>query len=670
MKYVSLVVDNNTNATDELYTYRWDLEGPEPQVGWKVTVPFSVHNRQTDAYIAKVSEEAPEGVKRFKNVQEAFPEQGLTREAMETALWMRNRYLCRYIEAVKCFLPGNTQAKRKTKDPFEGLEAEPSEALRLNADQQSALEQINGALDRRQNENFLLFGVTGSGKTEVYLQAMERVIAQGRQGIVLVPEISLTPQTVSRFMSRFGKERIAVLHSKLTPAQKSVEYEKIRSGSVDLVIGARSAVFAPFSRLGLIIIDEEHESSYKSESGAKYDAMEVALKRAKAFGAVLVLGSATPSAPDYYRSEQGIFRRLELPKRYNRVPLPRVSTVDMREEIRAGNRSLFSQELADALEQTLSEKKQAILFLNRRGYSSFVSCRECGYVPRCPECGISLTYHKEAGALLCHYCGRKEPVPRVCPDCGSKIIGRFGAGTEQVEEKAQELFPKARIERLDLDSVRKKGSLEGILKRFAQGKTDILIGTQLVAKGLDIANVSLVGIISADVTLNIPDYRSGERTFQLVTQAAGRAGRGDEQGRVIIQTYCPESAVIQAAAAQDYRLFYDREIAIREAALYPPFSDLFRFVISDEDQEKAADSARRCSAWLKRTLGEGYIVMGPGPAPVPKQAGFSRYQVLVKAPAGKRRECSAAAAKLRKVFEEDKTAAKLLTMDINPFTFI
>ena len=670
MTYVSVVVDNNTNATDELYTYRWDLTGTEPSAGCKVTVPFSIHDRKTEGYVARILDEPPAGVKRFKDVLEAFPGEGLTSEAMETALWMKNRYVCRYIEAVKCFLPGNTQAKRKTKDPFAGIEAAPEEPKQLNADQQSALAEIAEAIESRQNRNFLLFGVTGSGKTEMYLQAMESVLQQGRAGIVLVPEISLTPQTVSRFMARFGKERIAVLHSKLTPAQKSVEYGKIRRGEVDLVIGARSAVFAPFDKLGIIVIDEEHESSYKSESGAKYDAMEVAMKRAKAHGAVLVLGSATPSAQDFYRSEQGIFRRLELPQRYNRVPLPRVRTVDMREEVKAGNRSLFSQALTDALEKTLGEKKQAILFLNRRGYSSFVSCRECGYVPRCPECGISLTYHKEEGALVCHYCGRKETVPRVCPTCKSKIIGRFGAGTEQVEEKAKELFPEAKIERLDLDTVRKKGSLEGILKRFAAGKTDILIGTQLVAKGLDIANVALVGIISADVTLNIPDYRSGERTFQLVTQAAGRAGRGDEQGEVIIQTYSPESAVVQAAAAQDYRAFYEREIGIREAALYPPFSDLFRFVLWDEDEAKAMDSASRTAAWLKKVLSKDYIVMGPSAAPIARQSGMSRYQVIVKAPAGKRRECTAAAAKLRRVFEEEKTAAKLLTTDINPFSFI
>ena len=670
MSYVSVIVDNNTNATDELYTYLWDLADLQPEPGCFVRVPFTRHDRETDGYVAGVLEAPPEGIKRIKKVLHADPKGGLTREAMQTALWMKKRYLCRYIEAVKCFLPGNTQAKRKTKDPFAGLEAAPQRAHALNRDQQKALDAVNEALRAKKSESFLLFGVTGSGKTEVYLQAMEETVRQGRQGIVLVPEISLTPQTVSRFMARFGKERIAVLHSKLTPPQKSVEYEKIRTGQVDLVIGARSAVFAPFENIGLIVIDEEHEGSYKSESGAKYDAMEVALKRAGAQGAVLLLGSATPSVHNYFRSEQGYFRRLDLPNRYNKVPLPQVVTVDMRDEVKAGNRSLFSEALAESLEETLDAGKQAILFLNRRGYSSFVSCRECGFVSRCPECGISLTYHKDENALICHYCGRRERYPAVCPDCGSKVIGRFGAGTEQVEEKTRELFPKARIERLDLDAIRRKGELEAILKRFSAGKADILIGTQLVAKGLDIANVSLVGIISADVTLNIPDYRSAERTFQLVTQAAGRCGRREEQGKVIIQTYLAESAVIQAAAAQDYRQFYEREIRIREAALYPPFSDLFRFVVSDEDEEKVMRSTSRCAAWLKKALAPDAIVMGPMPSPMSKQAGLFRYQVIVKSPAGRRKECSAAAVRLRKAFEAEKSSARLLTVDINPYSFI
>ena len=666
--YLHVVVDNNTDATDMLYSYA--CSKGEAQIGDKVDITFGRSNRKTAGYVAGVSNEAPEGVENIKRIISCSPNEGLTAEAMRTALWMRRRYLCRYIEAVKCFLPANTTAKRKTKDPFEGIEAAPSDPEVLNPDQQKALDEIAKALDARENENFLLFGVTGSGKTEVYLQAMARCFEQGRQGIILVPEISLTPQAISRFMSRFGKESIAILHSRLTRAQKSVEYEKIRLGKVKLVIGARSAIFAPLQDIGLIVIDEEHESSYKSDMSPKYEAMEVAMKRAKDHSAVMVLGSATPSICDYYRSKYGIFTRLELPERYNRTPLPEVEIVDMRREVKAGNRSLFSEMLAASISDCLERKKQIILFLNRRGYSPFVSCRECGYVPTCPECGISMTYHKAKRALLCHYCGRSRPFPKVCPECGSSLIGKFGAGTEQVEERVRELFPQARTDRLDADTTRRKGQLEGILRRFERGKTDILIGTQLVAKGLDVANVALVGIISADVSLNIPDYRSGERTFQLITQAAGRAGRGGEQGMVYVQTYSPDAAVIQSAAQQDYKAFYEREIEIRKAVFYPPFADIFLFVCSDEEELKAMDSAARSAQWFRGRLPKECIVIGPYASPLAKQSGRYRYQLLVKAPAGYRQMCSMAAFELRAEFNKSKSTAKLLTMDINPSSFI
>ncbi len=666
--YLHVIVDNNTDATDMLYSYV--CTKGEADVGDKVDITFGKYNRKALGYVAEVSDAPPEGVEKIKRIIGCRPNEGLTHEAMRTALWIRRRYLCRYIEAVKCFLPANTTAKRKTKDPFEGIELVPSEPEILNEDQQKALDRILAAMNNRRSESFLLFGVTGSGKTEVYLQAMARCFEQGRQGIILVPEISLTPQAVTRFMSRFGKESIAILHSRLTRAQKSVEYEKIRLGKVKLVIGARSAIFAPLQNIGLIVIDEEHEPSYKSDMSPKYDAMEVAMKRAQDHSAVMILGSATPSLCDYYRSSHGIFTRLELPERYNKTPLPEIEIVDMRREIKAGNRSLFSEALAASIADCLERKKQIILFLNRRGYSPFVSCRECGYVPTCPECGISMTYHKARRALLCHYCGRSRAFPKTCPECGSGLIGKFGVGTEQVEERVKELFPRARTDRLDADTTRRKGQLEGILRRFERGKTDILIGTQLVAKGLDVANVALVGIISADVTLNIPDYRSGERTFQLITQAAGRAGRGYEQGLVYVQTYSPDAAVIRSAAEQDYKAFYEREIGIRRAVLYPPFADLFLFVCSDEEELKAMDSAARSAQWLRERLPKECIVIGPYASPLAKQAGRYRYQLLVKVPAGYRQICSNAAFELRAEFTKSKSAARLLTMDVNPSSFI
>ncbi len=664
MKYVSVIVDNNTNATDELYTY--ESEFSDIKVGNKVSIPFSQGNRILDGYIAAVSDERPEGVKRLKKVRTIDPEFSLSPEAMETAIWMHSRYMCRYIEAVRCFLPGNTPAKRKTKDPFEEIVYEASKPESLNDEQALAYKAISESLDKKNSDIFLLFGVTGSGKTEIYLQAMQKCLGSGRCGIILVPEISLTPQTVSRFVNRFGKEQIAILHSKLTPQQRAVQYARIQSGEVKIAIGVRSAIFAPFDNIGLIVMDEEHESSYKSDKSPKYDCLELATKRAMANSAVLLLGTATPAVADYYRSKNKIFKELTLKQRYNKVPLPRVSIVDMRSEIKAGNKSLFSGKLISEMEKCFEQGKQAILFLNRRGYSSFVSCRECGYVMKCPDCGISMTYHKESNAMECHYCGKRRSVPKQCPECGSKIIGRFGAGTEQLEEKAIELFPGKKIERLDLDTVKKKGSVDSILKRFASGKTDILIGTQLVAKGLDFANVGLVGIISADVSLNIPDYRSAERCFQLATQAAGRAGRGNEQGVVVIQTYTPDHPAIVFAAKQDYEAFYKQEIKIREIGAYPPFTDIFHIVLTDKDEEKVIRGAEELAFLMEKKLDDSYVILGPCKAPINKAGELYRYQIIIKSPAGKRRALSGV------VNEVKRTGVNgcLVTVDINPYSLM
>ncbi len=669
MKYADIVVDNNTDATDLCYTYACSQDNL--LVGMHVKVPFGMHNRQTDGYVVRVFEDAPAGVKRIKEIAEIDPEIVLTEEAVRTALWMHNRYLCRYIEALKCFLPVS-EVKRKTKDPFADLDLseEDQTPKKLTQEQSAVLEEIQESLSSRTHRVFLLKGVTGSGKTEVYLQAMQKVLDVGRQGIVLVPEISLTPQLVARFMSRFGRDSVAVLHSKLTPAQRATEYKRISEGRVRLAIGARSAVFAPFDRIGLIILDESHESSYKSDKSPKYDTCEVAVKRAMNSGAAVILGSATPSVVDYYRSEKGIFKRIEIKNRYNRVELPDVKIVDMTAEIRAGNRSLFSRELAEAIQQSLDRGKQIILFLNRRGYLGYIFCRECGYAVKCPECGISMPYHKDEGLCECHYCGRKQSLPRICPECGSKLIGGFGAGTQQVEEKVAELFPDAKAERLDLDSVRKKGELEAVLKRFQNGKTDILIGTQIVAKGLDFKNVGLVGIISADVTLNIPDFRSAERSFQLVTQAAGRSGRGEEKGSVIIQTYSPDHAALLFAANHDYESFYREEIRVRKAAAYPPFTDIFQLVIHDSDEDKAYNYAEGCARWLRGKMAGECAVLGPAQPMLKKQGGLFRSQILIKAPAGSRSEVSALIREMKEIHEKNKNAAQLITVDINPFTFI
>ncbi|NLP30842.1 MAG: primosomal protein N', partial [Clostridiales bacterium] len=450
--------------------------------------------------------------------------------------------------------------------------------------------------------------------------------------IMLVPEISLTTQTIERFLSRFGSDKIAVLHSKLTRVQRYNEWLRVKQGKVKIVIGARSAVFAPFDNIGAIIIDEEHETTYKSDMTPKYDTVEVAIQRSRESKAVVILGSATPSLISTYKSESGSYERLLMTRRYNEAPLPSVKVVDMREELKNGNKSIFSLELYHQIERCLEDKRQVILFLNRRGYSTFLSCRYCGYVMRCDECSISLTFHKSRNEVVCHFCGNRKKVPRTCPECNSKYIRYFGTGTEKVEEMALQAFPNAKIDRLDLDTSQKRGSIDRIIGRFAKGKTDILIGTQLVAKGLDFANVGLVGIISADISLNIPDYRSPERTFQLITQAAGRAGRGEEAGKVIIQTYTPEHYAIQSASVQDYYSFYKTEIAIRRSLGYPPFSDLIQLIISAEDEDLTKDSSEKIKEVFLKRVGakhKGYI-LGPRPAPMNKIKELYRYQMLIK----------------------------------------
>ncbi len=670
MKYVNLIVDSNTNATDDLYTYGCGIDGVD--VGSKVRVSFGRGRRIVDGYVAEVLDSPPDGLdpSKIKNILECDSGFSLSAEAMSTAMWMHRRCLCRYIEAVGCFLPSFSSRNGRAKDPFEGMEVQEEAEKELTQPQKDALEEIGEAVNAREHRIFLLFGVTGSGKTEVYIRAMQQVLESGRQGIVLVPEISLTPQTVQRFVNRFGKERIAVLHSRLTPAQKDAEYGRIRRGEADLVIGARSAVFAPMDNIGLIVVDEEHETSYKSDKSPKYDAIEVAVRRAQTQSAAVILGSATPAVQDFYRSQQGVFKRIELPGRYNENPLPKVQIADMTQEVRAGNRSPFSRLLASEMERCLGEGKQVILFLNRRGYSNHVSCRECGYVVKCPECGLAMPYHKDAGVCVCHYCGRKQAIPKKCPDCGGNIIGMYGVGTQQVEEKCAELFPEARIERVDLDSISKKGSLEAIFRRFGKKKTDILIGTQLVAKGLDFANVGLVGVISADTSLNIPDFRSAERSFQLITQAAGRSGRGDEQGLVIIQSYDPANPVLLSAAKHDYREFYDHELYVRNAVGYPPFSYIFQLIAADGDQKKAESAAAAWAVRLRSELGEKFSVLGPAPTTRLKLGGMYRFQILVKVPARLRNSAAERIAQLKKEFSAGADAPELISIDVNPYSFM
>lgn len=504
----------------------------------------------------------------------------------------------------------------------------------LTQEQRQAIEELEAALIKGHGK-FLLQGVTGSGKTEVYIQAAQKALALNKQVIVLVPEISLTPQTVERFKSHFG-QRVAILHSGLSLGERYDEWRRIRNQQVDVVIGARSAVFAPFERLGLIIVDEAHEDSYKSDMQPKYHAVEVARKRCELEGAVLLLGSATPSITDYYLAEKGVYKKIEMKYRVDQRHLPPVEIVDMRKEIELGNRSILSGALYRALTDVLQKGQQAILLINRRGYAQFVSCRLCGFVVKCRNCDISLTYHAYDKSLKCHYCGASHPYPNVCPACGSKYIKHFGIGTQKAEEEIMKLFPQARVIRMDMDTTSTKGAHQRILKAFGEGRYDILLGTQMIAKGLDFPRVTLVGVIAADTALNLPDYRSSERAFQLITQVAGRAGRGPQGGRVIIQTYQPQHYAIQFAARHDYIGFYSKEIEIRKQFMYPPFSHMIRILMMGEKEEDVIRLALDTRDWLKqridygRVLRQGLIDIGAYSAPLERINNKYRWHVLIR----------------------------------------
>ena len=484
----------------------------------------------------------------------------------------------------------------------------------LNPAQQGLIDAFRQDYEAGHYQTYLLHGVTGSGKTEVYMHAMDVVLAQGRQVIMLIPEISLTFQTVMRFRRHFG-ERITILNSRMSKGERYDQFERIRKGEVDIVIGPRSALFAPFSNLGLIVIDEEHESSYKSDNIPKYHARETAIKRADMNHASVILGSATPSVSSYYQAEQGNYRLWKLTERVQKRSLPKVEIVDLREELQKGNRSRFSYRLQELIEDRLSRKEQSIIFMNRRGYASFVSCRSCGEVVNCPHCQVSLTYHDHHSAvpkLVCHYCGYTEPFIKKCKVCGSGMIGRFGSGTQMVEAELQEFFPEARILRMDADTTKGKDGHERILSAFAEGKADILVGTQMIVTGHDFPNVTLVGILAADLSLHSQDYMAGERTFELLTQAAGRAGRGERPGQVVIQTYDPEHAVIRAAAAQDYELFYRNEITYRKILKYPPVVSMIAVLITGEQEEQVQKCAERLADYMRTTVpGEVIRVIGP-----------------------------------------------------------
>lgn len=515
------------------------------------------------------------------------------------------------------------------RDPYKNRSFEQTTPLELTGEQRMAITPMKEKIANDEHEVFLLYGVTGSGKTEVYLQAIQDVIQKGQEAIVLVPEISLTPQMVERFKGRFGS-KVAVLHSALSAGEKYDEWRRIHRKEVQVVVGARSAVFAPFENIGIIIIDEEHETTYKQEDQPRYHARDVAIERAKNHNCPVVLGSATPTLESFARAQKGVYQLASLRERTNKKSMPKVEIVDMRKELHAGNRTMFSRTLKEEIEIRLQKKEQVVLMLNRRGYSTFVMCRDCGHVKECPHCDIALTYHKNQNQLKCHYCSKEEVMPSNCPECSSDLIRYFGTGTQRVEESLTSLIPEARVIRMDVDTTRRKGAHERLLGQFANQEADILLGTQMIAKGLDFPNVTLVGVLSADSMLHLPDFRSSEKTFQLLTQVSGRAGRHELPGEVIVQTYTPDHYSIELASVYDFKQFYEQEMNMRRTFRYPPYVYLALITVTHVNHVKVIQTTQRIVQLLMQNVQQDTIILGPTPSPMAKIKDRYRYQCMIK----------------------------------------
>ena len=693
--YAEVIINSDAIEIDRPFTYKVKEELLDIiEVGHRVKVPFGVKNKPTEAFVLGLKCEGIENVKKIKYISSILDDIPiLTRDDLRLIDFLRENYLCKYIDAIRTIIPSGLSKgiknKKKTvivfnkeldgmfkdKDNYVKIvnlikekngELTKSEIINdyslssyslnkliengylltedrvvyryntrsymeesknvLNDEQRSAFNKILNS----DKKGFLLKGVTGSGKTEVYMNLVGETLKEGKSAIVLVPEISLTPQMIERFKGRFGKN-VALFHSKLSQGERFDEWYRIKKGEARLVVGARSAIFLPLDNLGIIIIDEEHENTYKSEQNPKYSTKEVAKFLSEIKGCKYILGSATPSIETYYEALNGKLELVEIKNRVSNRPLPQMEIVDMREELKSRNLSLLSRSLYNEMKETLERKEQIILFLNRRGFSSFVSCRSCGYVFKCPECDLSMTYHKN-GYLICHYCGRAQREQKVCPECGSKYVKFFGAGTQRVEEEVKKYFPKARVMRMDVDTTRSKDSHENIYNAFKSGEGDILIGTQMVSKGLDFKNVTLVGVLAADISLNIPDYRSSERTYQIITQVAGRAGRGEKKGKVVIQTYTPNSLSLQYAIENNYNDLYNEEIKVRKIMNYPPFSTIFLINSISKDEGKLKEFMNKVGESLRKLLDsrEDIQILGPVPCIITKLKDNYRWQIIIK----------------------------------------
>ncbi len=682
VRLADVILDRVVGVLDHPFTYRVpECLDDSLAAGHWVRVPLGRAEAQGVIWRVYEGEDSPQ-LKPIIGL--VLPEPVLTQSLLDLAAWMSDTYLCYRAQAVRAMVPASVRQDRSARpkvlwyrtvgtrvgrpslkqtvfeyiashgpvdrrtvlDVFpngdaalralvaeEALEVmtrvpeaefRAPEGHALTADQELVLTTIRAG----QEKSWLLEGVTGSGKTEVYLALIQDALRDGKQALALLPEIALTPQTVSRFRERFGNH-VAVWHSGLSAGERRLTWEAVRRHDVSVVVGARSAIFLPFDDLGLIVLDEEHEPSYKQDEHPRYHTREVALKRGQQEGARVLLGSATPSLETRYAADSGAIGYVRLPSRVLGLPLPAVEVVDMREELRLGNRDIFSGVLKRALEQTLAAQEQAILFLNRRGFATFVLCRSCGQAVECPECSVSMTFHQRENRLMCHYCERTAPVPTQCPECGSDKIRHFGAGTERVVDEVARLFPDARVVRADRDTLTRPQDYADLYHQFFRGEADVLVGTQMIAKGMDFPRVTLVGVVAADTALHLPDFRSAERTFQLLVQAGGRSGRSNRGGRVVVQTYNPDHYAVQWAAQHDYGKFYQDEIAYRRATGYPPFTDLWLLVFEGPELDEVRREAETAALELRQS-GLEAEVLGPAPAPLARVRGAYRFHLLVK----------------------------------------
>ena len=609
------------------YSLPIELES-ERLVGRRVVAPFGTKERI--GYI--VDSLTKLGLKGLKMIDEIVDKEPLiSTHLLELARWISKYYVCSLGQALDTILPHNFRPV-KLREKIKEQEPKVFSAFIPSPQQKRILKPIQNNIKEKEFGVFLIHGVTDSGKTEVYLQAIAQAQEVGRQSIFLVPEISLTPQFLSIFEERFGSSRIGLWHSRLSQGERYRTWQSAYQGKIDVMIGARSAIFAPFPNLGLIIIDEEHDTSYKQEKRPLYHTRELAEKRAELERATLILGSATPSLEAFYRALTGVkpYRLLTLPERIYEKSLPSIDVVDMREELRKrNNQGILSLKLSEAITERLKRGEQIILFLNRRGYSTFILCRECGFVLKCANCNVSVVYHFDEKKVKCHYCNHHDEAPRFCPKCGSRKIRYFGTGTEKVEQIVKKMFSRAKVMRMDIDTMHYRFAAQKIFNAFRQRKVDILVGTQLVAKGWDFPDVTLVGIISADTALNLPDFRSAERTFALIMQVGGRSGRGPKGGEVIVQTYNPSHYSIKMALKHNYRAFYEREIEFRKELNYPPITNLVIILVKGKDEEKVIAASENIGSLLKREINQATI-LGPGPAVLNKIAGKYRWQIIIK----------------------------------------